>query len=239
MNDNNINNQLVFIENEKVVTDSLMVAEVFGKQHGHVLRDIEGLECSSIFTQSNFGPSEYKDSTGRSLKKYHLTKDGLVFLVMGYRGAKAAEMKERYIEEFNRMEEYIRNGTFSIPSTFHEALRLAADLEQNRTLLQATLTEQAPKVEFHDKVLRSKELLTVTTIAKDFGMSAIEFNRLLHLHGIQYKQGNKWHLYDRYADKGYVDYVTYEQGNTLMRWTQAGRLFLYEFLKEQKILSAC
>ncbi|TCP68264.1 Rha family transcriptional regulator [Baia soyae] len=236
--DNN-NSQLVFIENEKVVTDSLMVAEVFEKQHFHVTRDIESLDCSSDFNASNFGCIYYKDSAGRSQKKYHLTKNGLMFLVMGYRGEKAAIMKERYIGEFDRMEQLIKSGGFHVPSTLHEALRLAADLEKDRMLLETKITEQAPKVEFHDKVLRSKELLTVTTIAKDFDMTAIQFNKLLQSYGIQYKQGGKWHLYDRYVGKGYVDYVTYEQGTTLMRWTQLGRSFLYDFLKGKEILPAC
>ncbi|SFX47378.1 phage regulatory protein, rha family [Thermoactinomyces sp. DSM 45891] len=239
MENNNTNSQLVFIENEKVVTDSLMVAEVFEKRHDSVLRDIRELDCSEEFSLHNFVESDYMNDRGKVYQRYTLTKNGLMFLVMGYRGEKAAVMKERYIGEFDRMEQFIKSGGFYVPSTLHEALRLAADLEKERMLLEDKLTEQAPKVEFHDKVLRSKELLTVTTIAKDFGMSAIEFNRLLHLHGIQYRQGNKWHLYDRYADKGYVDYVTYEQGNTLMRWTQKGRLFLYELLKEQRILPAC
>lgn len=219
-----------------------MVAEVFGKRHDHVMRDIENLECSSDFRLPNFGESTFVNEQGRRFRKYLLSKDGLMFLVMGYRGAKAAEMKERYIAEFNRMEQFIKEqikmSSYMIKNPIERATRWIEE-EKERMLLEDKLTEQAPKVEFHDKVLRSKELLTVTTIAKDFGMSAIEFNRLLRLHGIQYRQGNKWHLYDRYADKGYVDYVTYEQGNTLMRWTQAGRLFLYEFLKEQKILPAC
>ena len=86
--------ELVILQNEKAVTTSLIVAEKFHKNHYHVLRDIENLDCSISFAKSNFGFSTYKDSTGRKLPMYLLTKDGFMFLVMGYRGKKAAEIKE-------------------------------------------------------------------------------------------------------------------------------------------------
>ncbi|SDY68956.1 phage regulatory protein/antirepressor Ant [Thermoactinomyces sp. DSM 45892] len=232
------NNQLVFVEDNKIVTDSLMVAEVFEKQHKHVIRDIEALDCSKNFTESNFGPSDYTNERGKTYKKYLLTKDGLMFLVMGYRGAKAAEMKERYIQEFNRMEEHIKSGAFRVPSTLHEALRLAADIEKDRILLEAKVREQGPKVEFCDRVLRPGELLTATTIAKDYGLSTIRFNRLLHALGIQFKQGSQWHLYYKYANEGYVDYITSKDGYTQMRWTQKGRMFLYQLLQDRGIIPA-
>ncbi|SDY22356.1 phage regulatory protein/antirepressor Ant [Thermoactinomyces sp. DSM 45892] len=227
------NNQLVFIENNKVVTDSLMVAEVFEKRHGNVIRDIRELDCSHDFNELNFESVNYLDKKGEFREKYILTKDGLMFLVMGYRGAKAAEMKERYIEEFNRMEQYIKNGGFRVPNTLQEALRLAADLEEERLLLEEKVKEQEPKVEFHDKVLRPGGLLTTTTIAKDYGTTAVRFNRLLHDLGIQYNQGGQWHLYSKYADKGYTDYETYEDGYTQMKWTQKGRKFLYQLLQDR------
>lgn len=80
------------------MTTSLKVAEVFGKYHKHVLRDIEQLECSETFTESNFGLSEYKDSTGRRLPMYRMTRDGFSFLVMGFTGKRAAHWKEQYIK---------------------------------------------------------------------------------------------------------------------------------------------
>lgn len=99
--------ELVILQNEKAVTTSLIVAEKFHKNHYHVLRDIENLDCSISFAKSNFGFSTYKDSTGRKLPMYLLTKDGFMFLVMGYRGKKAAEIKENYISAFNQMEKLL------------------------------------------------------------------------------------------------------------------------------------
>ena len=88
---------------------SLNVAEVFKKLHKHVIEKIESLDCSSKFTESNFRLSEYKDKSGKENKMYYLTKDGLSFLVMGYTGKKAAQFKEAYILEFNRMAEKLNN----------------------------------------------------------------------------------------------------------------------------------
>ncbi len=94
--------------NGNPATTSLKVAERFEKEHRHVLRDIEALDCSGDFTESNFGLSEYKDPTGRNLKLYIMTRDGFTFLGMGYRGKRAAKFKEDYIAAFNAMEEELR-----------------------------------------------------------------------------------------------------------------------------------
>ena len=88
--------------------DSLFVAKFFNKDHNHVLRDIENLDCSDEFRQSNYGQISYKDTYGRKQKAVAMTKDGFTFLVMGYRGKKAARFKEMYIRRFNEMEQYIK-----------------------------------------------------------------------------------------------------------------------------------
>lgn len=88
--------------------NSLMVAEFFGKHHDKVVRDIENLDCSAEFNAANFGVIKYTDSRGRRQRAYAMTRDGFMFLVMGYRGKKAAEIKEAYIKRFNEMESFIR-----------------------------------------------------------------------------------------------------------------------------------
>lgn len=124
----------VFIQDEQVKTTSLKVAEIFKKRHDHVLRKIEGFfelnsrdpkigDTSSTapnfgvseFTQRNFALSEYLDSTGRKLPMYEMTKDGFIFLVMGFTGAAAARIKEAYINTFNQMAAMLYNaqGTHS------------------------------------------------------------------------------------------------------------------------------
>lgn len=84
-------------------TNSKNVADVFNKQHRHVLRDIENLDCSKEFRESNFGLSTYTSEQNKQLPCVEMTKDGFTFLCMGYRGKRAAQFKEAYIAEFNRM----------------------------------------------------------------------------------------------------------------------------------------
>lgn len=83
--------------------DSLFVAQFFGKSHDKVIRDIRNLDCSHEFNIANFGDITYTDSRGRKQTAVSMTRDGFVFLVMGYRGKKAAQFKEAYIRRFNEM----------------------------------------------------------------------------------------------------------------------------------------
>lgn len=79
----------VTIENGRAVTTSIAIAEFFGKRHERVLDKIRNLDCSAKFTEHNFVSSEYTDSTSRKLPMYQITKNGFVFLVMGFTGKKS------------------------------------------------------------------------------------------------------------------------------------------------------
>ena len=132
------------------VTSSRKVAEYFGKNHKDVLRTIQNLDCSPEFTERNFAPSEFTDSTGRKLLEYLLTKNGFIFLVMGFTGAKAAKLKEAYIAEFDRMEEEIRSlelaGRTSLRSRSDsgEALERQARTPIQRLILVALARHAGP-----------------------------------------------------------------------------------------------
>lgn len=102
---------LVAVENEHAVTTSLRVAEVFGKQHKHVLEAIKSLDCSEEFREPNFRLSKIDYQNGnikKQLPMYYITRDGFMFLVMGFTGKTAAKWKEAYIKAFNEMEAKIR-----------------------------------------------------------------------------------------------------------------------------------
>lgn len=103
---------LVKIENSQVVTTSVKIAKIFGKSHAHVLRDIKALECSDSFRESNFGLSyiikQLPNNGSKQLPMYYITRDGFMFLVMGFTGKTAAKWKEAYIKAFNEMEAKIR-----------------------------------------------------------------------------------------------------------------------------------
>lgn len=101
-------NELVFIENGQAVTDSLTVAEVFGKRHADVLRDIKHMECSENFRQRNFAQSTYVNSQKKEMPKYSMSKKGFTLLAMGYTGKQAMIFKEAYIEQFEEMEQRLK-----------------------------------------------------------------------------------------------------------------------------------
>lgn len=102
----------VFIQDRQVKTTSLKVAELFNKQHKDVLRKIESLDCSSDFTSAHFCAHVQTIQAGavqRESKYYEMTKDGFMFLVMGFTGAAAAKIKEAYINTFNQMAAMLYN----------------------------------------------------------------------------------------------------------------------------------
>lgn len=106
---------LVFEHAGELVTTSKLVSKVFGKQHKDILRKIDSLECSQEFTERNFALSEYKDGSGRKLPMWEMTKDGFMFLVMGFTGKKAAAIKEAYINAFNKMAEQLYKSLPAAP----------------------------------------------------------------------------------------------------------------------------
>ena len=103
----------VFIQDQQVKTTSLKVAEIFAKQHKNVIQKIESLDCSPEFTSANFSAHvqtiEIGNGASRESKYYEMTKDGFMFLVMGFTGAAAAKIKEAYINTFNQMAAMLYN----------------------------------------------------------------------------------------------------------------------------------
>lgn len=103
----------VFIQDQQVKTSSLKVAELFGKQHKNVIQKIESLDCSPEFTSANFSAHaqtiEIGNGATRESKYYEMTKDGFIFLVMGFTGVAAARIKEAYINTFNQMTAMLYN----------------------------------------------------------------------------------------------------------------------------------
>lgn len=117
-------------------------------------------------------------------------------------------------------------------------------LKLDNKIKDQQIQELKPKATYYDLILQCKDLLSVTEIAKDYGMSAMAFNKKLHELKVQFKQSGVWFLYQKYASYGYTHTKTQNynkpdgsQGvSTHMYWTQKGRLFLYDFLKDQGIV---
>lgn len=119
-------------------------------------------------------------------------------------------------------------------------LQAGNQLKQKDLVIQ----ELQPKADYTDKMLANPGLETTSVIAKNYGYSTREFNKLLHGLGIQYKQGKTWLLYAKYQDQGYTHVEPYGYTNSegidkvrnTMKWTQKGQEFLYSFLKSKGIL---
>ena len=226
-------NDLVIMKDQQAVTSSLQVSETFGKNHRDVLRTIDDLKDVRNFAQM-FLKTNLPDSYGRNRRGYYMNRDGFTLLAMGFTGSKALQFKLQYIDAFNEMEQQVK---FQVPSTLPEALRLAADQAEKISVLQ-------PKADYTDKMLANPGLETTSVIAKNYGYSTREFNKLLHGLGIQYKQGKTWLLYAKYQDLGYTHVEPYGYTNSegidkvrnTMKWTQKGQEFLYSFLKSKGIL---
>ena len=220
--------------------DSREVTKMIDKKHAHLMRDIHRyindmehdpkLDSAKFFIESN-----YKDTNGRIRPCYLLTKMGCEFVANKMTGKKGTLFTAQYVSLFNDYEkQLVVRPQFQIPQNMAEALQLAADQAKK-------LMEQQPKVDYYDTQMHNPGLMTVTEIAKDYGMSAREFNQLLHKYGIQFKQGKHWVLYHKYDGKGYTQYEAFAYNDNKgvhnnLKWTQRGRKFIYDTLKEHGIL---
>ncbi|UBX28458.1 Rha family transcriptional regulator [Arsenophonus apicola] len=132
----------VIIHNGKAVTSSQDVSHYFGKRHDDVLKKIRNLDCSSEFHVRNFAEMFQKINIGKGAKReskyYEMTKDGFVFLVMGFTGKKAAQFKEAYIAEFNRMEAELHSAPKYQPEA-HE--KFSSKDTQNLARIIALMTQ--------------------------------------------------------------------------------------------------
>lgn len=97
----------LFHEETTAMTDTLKVAEVFGKRHDNIIQTVKNLDCSDEFRLLNFQASYYLNEQNKRQPKFNMTQDGFTFLVMGFRGKKAAAFKEAYIKQFNEMRDWI------------------------------------------------------------------------------------------------------------------------------------
>ena len=143
-------------QNDQVKTNSVLVAKVFNKEHGKVMRDIANLKCSNDFRAANFGLSSYVNEQNKEFPMYEMTKDGFTFLVMGYTGQKAAEFKEAYINAFNTMETELKSQQTKQLSAAESLLqsvqllvaheRQLAILEHNQKNMQGAISSLYDKV---------------------------------------------------------------------------------------------
>ena len=178
-----------------------------------------------------------------------INESGLYALVLSSRKPEAKAFKRwithEVIPSIRKRGGYILNqDKLSNEELMARAVLLAQKtIDEKTAQLQAaneTIGVMAPKAAYYDNVLQSDNLLTVTQIAKCYGMTAVQFNELLKRIGVQYKQGAQWLPYAKYADKDYIRIVTVLDGAGQARqqskWTQTGKKFIYDEFKEMGIL---
>nr|DAF36617.1 MAG TPA: antirepressor protein [Caudoviricetes sp.] len=247
--------ELVFSNNGQIVTNSLLVAEKFGKNHRDVLESINELvkglsntkkgsaeNSATLFVESTYIHPQNK----QTYRMYIMNRDGFSLLVMGFTGQRALEFKIDFIEAFNEYERKAKSSAPALPTTYKEALQSLLIEVENNERLQAQndlqrieLQKQAPKVAYYEDVLTSKSTYNANQIAKELGMSAVTLNKRLHELKVQYKQGGQWLLYHHHQDKGYTKTVTHtytdSQGETRTSsstvWTEKGREFIHSIIQ--------
>ena len=214
--------------------------ELLHKDFLKVVRD----EFEEEIGQGNISPSSYLNSQNKEQPMYilNLAQSRQVLV------RESKFVRKSVIAYIDKLENSLIN---QLPKDYPSALRALADkAEETQRLLIANkvkdqqISELKPKADYVDKILKSKSLMNINQIAKDYGMSGIALNRILYKLGIQYKQGRQWLLYSKYHSKGYTHSETIEIPSTCgtprlelhTKWTQKGRLFLYEILKDNQIV---
>ena len=181
-----------------------------------------------------------------------VNESGLYALIFGSKLPKAKEFKRWVTSEV--LPSIRKHGMYATESTVEQmlndpdtAIQLLETIKQERVekaLLEQQIAEYEPKISYLDTILSSKDTVTITQIAADYGMSGIALNKELHELGVQRKVGNQWILYKKHMAQGYTKSHTNEipqsDGGVKVvmntKWTQKGRLFIYELLKGEGVL---
>ncbi|WAX07479.1 hypothetical protein BF766P1_00043 [Bacteroides phage BF766P1] len=193
--------ELVFKgESNKVLTNSLLVAEKFGKDHKNVVRDIRSIiggmlkiEHTQLFVESVY----VHPQNGQEYPMFIMNRDGFTLLAMGFTGEKALQFKLEYINAFNKMEEAIKNGGFNVPKSFREALLLAAEQQEVIENQQKQIEEKNAKIEAD----KPKVLFSEAVSASNKSILVRELAKLITQNG--YQIGEK-QLYERLRKAGYL-----------------------------------
>lgn len=188
------------------------------------------------------------DSLGRR-QKFKIIPESDVYRLIIKSNLPSAEKFEAWVME-EVLPQIRKHGMYATDELLNNPdllIEVATKLKEEKTLrliAEQRVNELQPKADYYDRILNNKGLVTVSTIAKNYGMSAVSFNKLLHELGIQFNQSGTWLLYSKFQDKGYthIEPFDYEDKNgnpqvkTRMKWTQKGHIFLYETLKKNNYL---
>lgn len=170
-----------------------------------------------------------------------INESGLYALVFGSKLETAKHFKRWVTSEvlptIRKHGMYATDELLDNPDFLIDALQKLKEEREQRLIAEQRVLELQPKASYYDVILQSKSLISISKIAKDYGLSGVRLNQLLHDWGIQFKQGGTWLLYQKYAEKGYtqshtVEYNGGESTKLHTKWTQKGRLFLHNLLMQ-------
>lgn len=196
--------------------------------------------------------NEVIDNLGRKQKSNFIDESNLYKVIFQSRKPEAEKFTDWVTSEV--LPSIRKHGAYMTPSKLEEVLlnpdtiiQLATRLKEEQALSQKQqqiIGELKPRADYTDRILKNKGLVTITQIAKDYGMSGQAMNNLLHELKVQYKQSGQWLLYKDHQSKGYThsETIPITRSNGIedikmnTKWTQKGRLFLYELLKENDVL---
>lgn len=229
--------------NGQALADSRDVAAMIEKRHDNLVRDISGyvaiLETSKLRAQDFFIQSTYVTQQNKTAKYFLLTKIGCDMVANKMTGTKGVLFTAAYTKKFEQMEKELAEQ--NKPSyMIDDPVKRAERWIEERKAVEADLE----KAKYAKHVLESDGSVNISQIAEDYGMSGTEMNKLLHKLGIQYKSGKQWLLYSKHKGKAYTDSMTMpivhrdgrESYTIHTKWTQQGRMFIYETLKANGIL---
>lgn len=172
---------------------------------------------------------------GRPQQDHNLTIGMAKQLCMLARNDKGREAREYFLQvekDWNSPEKVMARA-LQVANKTIENYKLSISMKDQQ------LAELQPKANYYDVILQNKELLSITQIAKDYGKSGTWLNKFLADKKVQFKQSGVWFLYAKYADKGYTSSKTFiddvEKAHMHTYWTQKGRLFIYDLLKQNGI----
>ena len=227
-----MSNELATSTKENTIS-SREVAEMMEIRHDHMLDKID--KINQVLLNRKIGSvdfwieSEYKDSTGRSVREYQVTKKGCELIAHKSSGEKGIVFTVKYMERFEEMENRLQK---QLPGTYIEALEQLLASEKEKARVQLELKDEQHK---NEMLMHFNKLYTTTEIAKELGIkSAAKLNKVLNDKGIQFKQNGTWVLYSDYSECGYVSIkqTLLENGHIIYdrKWTQEGRKFLLDLL---------
>ena len=175
-------NQLVFVENGQAVTDSLKIASVFGKEHRRVLQDIRDMECSEDFREHNFVQSSYVNRQNKEMPLYFMSKKGFTLLAMGYTGKEAMRFKEAYIEQFEEMENELKQPrALSEHEQRIELLKLSLEHEQKFSQVDQRIEKLEENIRidaFQQTVLQKQIGIRVYKVFEEHNPDQLDLKKL-------------------------------------------------------------